>query len=70
MADDYQNEIKQHEAIIDGATDSVSVDGTSTRFNIRQARKRLAELRAKDGSSLAAGQFRPRVAKLRIGGAW
>lgn len=67
---DYSAEIAHLEAIINGATTSVSVEGTSTSVDLKAARKRLAELRADDDDSLAAGKHRPRVFGLNLGGAW
>jgi len=65
---DYTAEIEQLEAVINGATDSVTVDGMSTKWNITQARKRLKELRILDDASTA--MVRPAVIGMRIGGAF
>ena len=67
---DYSTEIAELEAILNGSIDSVSVDGTSTHVDLDAARKRLAELRAKDTLSIAAGSVRPRVVGLNLRGAW
>jgi hypothetical protein len=66
----YATEIAELESILNGAVDSVSVDGTSTHIDLDAARKRLQELRAKDTLSISSGRTRPLVSKLRLGGAW
>lgn len=66
---DHSAEIAELESIVNGATQSVSVDGTSTTWSLADARKRLAELRALDNDSIAAGRVRPRVTTLNLGGA-
>jgi hypothetical protein len=58
---DYTSEIAHLESIVNGAVSGMSVDGTSTQWDIDAARKRLAELRALDADSIAAGRVRPRV---------
>ena len=63
---DYTEEIAKLEAIVNNATNSVSVDGTSAQYNIEQARKRLAELRTRQGGANA----RPAVSRINLGGAW
>jgi hypothetical protein len=67
---DYTNQIRELEDVLNGATESISVDGTSVKISLSEARKRLAELRGQDTESIATGKVRPRVAKLRLDGAW
>ncbi len=67
---DYREEIAHLESIVNGAVTSASFDGVSTSISIEAARKRLAELKAKDPTAIAAGQTRPRVFKMNVGGAW
>lgn len=54
------------ESILNSGTQSVSTDGLSTQFNLSELRKRLAELKATDDDTLAAGKVRPRTAKIRL----
>lgn len=67
---DYTEEIAQLEQIVNGAIDSVTTDGTTTKFSIAQARKRLSELRAEDDTAVAAGKVRRRVRRANLGSAW
>ena len=67
---DYTTEIAELEELITGAAESVSVDGTSNKWSLADARKRLSELRLLDDDSIAAGRVRPRVSTLNLGGAW
>lgn len=65
---DHSKEIAELEALINGAVDSVSTDGLSTKFNLARARQRLKELRSEDDNSKAL--VRPTVTGMRLGGAW
>jgi hypothetical protein len=67
---DFSKEIAHLEALVNGATQAVVVDGTNTTFDLAAARKRLAELRLLDDDSQAAGRTRPRVSGLNLGGCW
>jgi hypothetical protein len=63
----YEAEILNLENLINSATQSVSTDGLSTSFDISEARKRLAELYRLQGETT---MVRPRVVRVRLGGAW
>ena len=63
---DYSAEIAQIETILNSGTRSVSVDGMSTAYDHDSLRKRLAELRALDDSTLAAGKARPKNATIKL----
>lgn len=65
---DYTKEIEQLEAILNGAVESITVDGISTKVSIDQARKRLNELRLLDDASTT--MVRPAVIGMRLGGSW
>jgi len=65
---DYSQEIEHLEAILNGAVESVGVDGLNTKIDLEQARNRLKELRALDDSSTAL--VRPVVTRIKLGGAW
>lgn len=67
---DYSTEIAALEAIVNGAVSGVTVDGTSHKVDIEQARKRLAELRAMDDTSLTNNMVRPTVTRIKLGSAW
>ena len=67
---DFSKQITDLEDLLNSATRSVSVDGTSTQFDLEAARKRLAYLKTQDDDSIAAGKARPRVSSLKLGGAW
>ena len=70
MPTDYSNEISHLEGILNDAVTSVRVAETSTEIDLDAARRRLAELRALDPASQAAGRTRPRVFRTTLGGAW
>lgn len=59
MAQDYSKEITRLEAIVNGATTSVSTDGLSTTFDLDAARTQLAELKRKQGSKSAKSLTKP-----------
>lgn len=63
---DYSAEIAKLESLVNNATRSVSVDGTSAQIDLEQARKRLAELRTLQGGANA----RPAISRINLGGAW
>ena len=65
---DHSQEIAELEAIVNGAVESVSTDGLSTKINLDRARQRLKELRALDDNSRAL--VRPVVTGLKLGRAW
>ncbi len=65
---DYTAEIEQLESVLNGAVESISVDGLSTKVDLDQARKRLNELRNLDEGS--ATMVRPTITGTRLGGAW
>lgn len=68
MATEYQAEIARLEALLNSATKDVSADGLRTSFDLDQARKRLAELRAL--ADPASALVRPRVLGCNLTGAW
>lgn len=70
MAKDNTNQIRELEDVLNGATESISVDGTSVKISLEEARRRLRELRADDSESISSGRVRPVVAKLNLSGAW
>lgn len=63
---DYSEEITRLEAIVNSGLSEVSTDGSRARYDIAEARKRLAELRTLQGE----GQSRPRVARLNLENTW
>jgi len=65
---DRSTEIADLEAALNAAVESVTTDGTTTRINLAAARKRLADLKADDDASIAAGTTRPRISRLKLGG--
>jgi hypothetical protein len=63
---DYSVEIAALEAILNSGAQSISTDGLSTTYDLAQVRKRLAELKAKDDATIASGNSRPRIARIRL----
>lgn len=66
----FSQEIAYLESVLNGATSRVDVAETSTFLDLDAARRRLAELRALDDGSIAAGRTRPRVFRTRLDCAW
>jgi len=66
---DYSKEIKDLEAIVNGAIDSTSTDGVNVALNITSAKTRLRELYLLDDNS-ASALVRPVITTTRLGGAW
>ena len=69
MADNTEL-ITQLTSIVNGATNSVTIDGVTTRWDLEHAWKRLNELKLGDDASRAAGLVRPPVSRINIGGTW
>lgn len=65
MADNTA-QIAAIEAILNSGTSSISTDGLSTSYNLAELRKRLAELKAEDDDTIAAGRVRPRTARIKL----
>jgi hypothetical protein len=63
---DYSAEIAAIETILNSGATSISVDGLSTSYNFDQLRKRLAELKALDDSTIANGNVRPKRATIKL----
>lgn len=63
---DYSAEIAAIEQILNAGASSVSVDGLSTSYDFDQLRKRLAELKALDDSTINAGNVRPKRATIKL----
>jgi hypothetical protein len=63
---DYSTEITALEAILNAGTSSVSVDGMRVQHDLDSVRKRLAELKAKDDSTVAQGKRRPASATIKL----
>ena len=53
------------ETILNSGVDSTTVDGLSVRHDLQMLRKRLAELKATDDTTLAAGTSRPARATIK-----
>lgn len=65
---DNSKEITALEAILNSGTTSVTVDGTTTSFDLDAVRLRLEELKRTDTSTTHA--TRKRVSSINVGGAW
>ena len=64
----YQAEIAVLESILNSGASSIQVDGMATRYDLAEVRKRLAELKALDDSTLEAGKSRPVASTIYLGG--
>lgn len=63
---DYSAEIAAIETILNSGAKSTSVDGLSVSYDLVALRKRLAELKALDDTTLEAGTQRPKRATIRM----
>lgn len=63
----YQAEIQALESVLNAGASSIQVDGMSTRYDLAEVRKRLAELKAMDDSTIDAGRVRPVVTRINLG---
>tara|TARA_R100000808_G_C2096713_1_gene115199 strand:+ start:74 stop:274 length:201 start_codon:yes stop_codon:yes gene_type:complete len=66
MATDYTAEIAYLEKLVNASVSATNTDGASTTWDLDHAKKRLAELRLLEASTMA----RPTVFRIKMGGAW
>ena len=65
---DRSAEIAALESLVNSATSSSTVGGTSVTVDLEFALKRLAALRKEDAASIAAGKIRPRLITMNLSG--
>lgn len=65
---DHSIEIAEIESILASGAKTVIVDGVQVTRDLNALRRHLAELRGKDAAAIAAGQKRPRVARINLTG--
>jgi len=63
---DLSAEIAKLETILNSGTELVSIDGMTTKYNLTEVRKRLAELQAQNDTNVESGKVRPRSARIRL----
>lgn len=65
---DFTREIRELEEILASGAREVVVDGVKVVRDFDEIRRRLQDLRAQDSTAIAAGQKRPRVARINLSG--
>lgn len=69
MADNSEL-IAQLKQVVNGSTNSVTIDGVTTRWDLNHAWTVLNQLSLQDDCHRSAGMVRPPVFRMNIGGTW